>query len=311
MVTQKDIAGKLGVSISLVSRVLSGKAREIGIAEETIKMIEEAAREANYVPNSAALNLKGVKTRTLGVVTYDFEDPYLGFILAQLQKIAHEQKYSLILTGAYRRESENLDITPFIKHSIEGLIIVGSDRSKEWHEPLEAKKIPTVQLGFTKEKKGAVVCLDAGKAVAKAVKHIKKLGYKSPALLFNESLSHEIYLEAYQKELKKAGIKVGNIYRSMDSKILKNIPDVLICGDDLLAMEAIRFLNDEGVKVPTDVKVIGFDNIPLSSTFVPSLTTLSPPLIEMIGSAFEIAVSHKSSAKTQKFVPELKVRESC
>ena len=92
MVTQKDIAGKLGVSISLVSRVLSGKAREIGIAEETIKMIEDAALEANYVPNSAALNLKGVKTRTLGVVTYDFEDPYLGFILAQLRPALPIQK---------------------------------------------------------------------------------------------------------------------------------------------------------------------------------------------------------------------------
>lgn len=319
MVTQKDIAAKLGVSISLVSRVLSGKAREIGIAEDTIKQIEEAALKANYVPNSAALNLKGVKTRTLGVVTYDFEDPYLGFILAQLQKIAHEHKYSLILTGAYRRESEHLDITPFIKHNIEGLIIVGSDRQKSWYEPLAAKKIPTVQIGFTEEKKGSVLCPDAAKSASIAIAHISKLKSKKVSLLFNESLSHEIYLKAYQEELtkKKISFKVYRCTTSRDTiqscinKIVKDKSDVLISGDDVLALSAVRELHNSGIKVPDDIKTIGFDNIPVSSDFIPSLTTFAPPLEEMIEKAFDIATSHKVSNKTQLYTPELICRESC
>lgn len=316
MVTQKDIATKLGVSISLVSRVLSGKARDIGIAEETIKMIEDAAREANYVPNSAALNLKGVKTRTLGVVTYDFEDPYLGFILAQLQKIAHEKRYSLILTGAYRRDSEHLDITPFIKHNIEGLIIVGSDRQKSWYEPLSAKKISTVQIGFTNEKIGAVLCPDAAKSVSLAVKHVQSVGAQKASLLFNSTLSHEIYLKSYEKELKKAGIKyqVHRCESDVESalkEILKEQPDVLITGDDLLAVSAVRGLHNLGKSVPSDIKIIGFDNIPIAQNFIPSLTTLAPPLEEMISQAFEIATSHKVSHKTYLFIPELISRESC
>lgn len=319
MVTQKDIAAKLGVSISLVSRVLSGKAREIGIAEETIKQIEDAALKANYVPNSAALNLKGVKTRTLGVVTYDFEDPYLGFILAHLQKIAHEQKYSLILTGAYRRDSEHLDITPFFKHNIEGLIIVGSDRQKKWYEPLAAKKIPTVQIGFTDQQKGSVLCPDAKKAVGLAVKHIIGAGAKKLSLLFNETLSHEIYLEAYTEELKSRKI-VHKIHRCDSSEesvkkvlktVLKEKADALITGDDILAITAIRELHNLGLKVPGDIRVIGFDNIPIAHNFIPALTTLAPPLEEMISKAFEIATSHKTSRKTHLFIPELISRESC
>ena len=319
MVTQKDIAKELGVSISLVSRVLSGKARDIGIAEETIKMIEDAARKANYVPNSAALNLKGVKTRTLGVVTYDFEDPYLGFILAQLQKIAHEQRYSLILTGAYRRDSEHLEITPFIKHNIEGLIIVGSDRQKNWYEPLAAKKIPTVQIGFTEEKKGSVLCPDADKSVKLAVKHIFDNDSKKLSLLFNKTLSHEIYLKAYEKELKEKKIefKVHRCESDEESvkktlkTLVKDKSDTLICGDDLLAVSAIRELHNLGINVPTGLKVIGFDNIPIAHNFIPSLTTLAPPLEEMISKAFEIATSNKVSQKTLRFTPELISRESC
>ena len=319
MVTQKDIANELGVSISLVSRVLSGKARDIGIAEETIKMIEDAARKANYVPNSAALNLKGVKTRTLGVVTYDFEDPYLGFILAQLQKIAHEHRYSLILTGAYRRDSEHLEITPFIKHNIEGLIIVGSDRQKKWYEPLAAKKIPTVQIGFTKEKKGSVLCPDAEKSVELAVKYVLDKGSKNLALLFNKTLSHEIYLDAYEKALKSQGLKYKvhrceadeQSIKSPLKAIAKNKPDTLICGDDILAIQSIRELHSLGLSVPQDLQVIGFDNIPIAHNFIPSLTTLAPPLEEMISKAFEIATSHKVSRKTHLFVPKLISRESC
>ena len=322
MVTQKDIANKLGVSISLVSRVLSGKARDIGIAEETIKLIEDTARLANYVPNSAALNLKGVKTRTLGVVTYDFEDPYLGFILAQLQKIAHEQNYSLILTGAYRRESEHLDITPFIKHNIEGLIIVGSDRKKSWYSPLESKNIPTVQLGFTEEKKGSVLSLDAEKSVSLAVEHIKQEKLNNVALLFNSSLSHEIYSKAYLKVLKKSGFKIAgkNIctcdsepgqIRSELIRLTEDKPEVLICGDDLLAVSVIRELHNLGIRVPQDIKVIGFDNIPIAEQFIPSITTIAPPLEEMIMKAFDVASSHKTSRNHHLFTPEMKIRESC
>lgn len=318
MVTQKDIATKLGVSISLVSRVLSGKAREIGIAEETIKQIEDAALKANYVPNSAALNLKGVKTRTLGVVTYDFEDPYFGFILAQLQKMAHKQKYSLILTGAYRRESEHLDVTPFIKHNIEGLIIVGSDRQKTWYEPLAGKKIPSVQIGFTQDKKGSILSPDANKSASLLVENIAKSKCKKVALLFNETLSHETYLHAYHKELKKNNIS-DTIHRcSTDKesikaslqKIIKEKTDTIICGDDILALYCIRELHNSGIKVPDDIKVIGFDNIPVSKDFIPSLTTFAPPLEKMIDKAFEVATNHKISHKSYLFTPTLIKRES-
>ena len=96
MATQKSIADTLGLSISLVSRVLSGKAKDIGVAQETIQKVLDEAERMNYTPNSAALALRGVKTQTLGVISYDFEDPYFGTILGELHKIARQRKFTLI-----------------------------------------------------------------------------------------------------------------------------------------------------------------------------------------------------------------------
>jgi LacI family transcriptional regulator len=160
MATQKTIADTLGISISLVSRVLSGRAREIGVAEETIEKVLSEAKRVNYIPNSAALSLRGEKTRTLGIITYDFEDPYFGIILGELHKIASQRKFSLILAGSWQRDMGTLDLSAFSKHSIEGLIIVGSDRKKDWYKNFPQKNIPVVQIGFTTDSIGTTICVD-------------------------------------------------------------------------------------------------------------------------------------------------------
>ena len=84
-VSQKQIAERVGVSIALVSRVLSGKARDVGIAEATIEKELKVAEEIGYVPSAAALTLKGKSSRTIGVVVYDFLDPFFGAMIDQLQ----------------------------------------------------------------------------------------------------------------------------------------------------------------------------------------------------------------------------------
>ena len=318
MSTQKSIADKLGVSISLVSRVLSGKAMEIGVASETIEKVLAEAERINYTPNSAALTLKGVKTHTLGVVTYDFEDPYFGIILGELHKIARERKFSLILAGSYQRDTSSLDISNFAKHNIEGLIIVGSDRKKDWYEKFNKKTIPIVQIGFTSDKKGANICLDEVASTALVAGYLESTETKTAALFFNDSLTHEIFKQAYVSSLKKHAIKIVSEFVcdgsdesvQIEIKKLQNLPDIIIAGDDIMAIKIIRSCHDAGISVPGDVKVIGFDDISHAHNFIPSLTTLKPPIREMVQMAFDLASDHTISAETLKFTPELVGRES-
>lgn len=131
-VSQKQIAERLGVSIALVSRVLSGKAREVGIADATVERVMKVAEEMGYVPSAAALTLKGKASRTIGVVVYDFRDPFFGAIIEQLQAQAHEQDYSLVLAGFKGRHPESSDLAPLHKHAIDGLVVIGSADRSEW-----------------------------------------------------------------------------------------------------------------------------------------------------------------------------------
>ena len=88
MVTQRDIAEKLGVSVALVSRVVTGTAAEIGIPEDTIKRVRATAIKMGYVPNPNARALRGGNTMTLGVAVTSFTDPFLGPILGELERLA-------------------------------------------------------------------------------------------------------------------------------------------------------------------------------------------------------------------------------
>jgi len=116
-VSQKQIGEKVGVSIALVSRVLSGRAREIGIAEETIERVLMVAKELGYVPNAAALSLKGKPTRTIGVAVYDFNDPFFGALIKHIQVQAHEHNYSLILAGFLSCNPDKQDLQSLHKHA--------------------------------------------------------------------------------------------------------------------------------------------------------------------------------------------------
>lgn len=318
MATQKSIADKLGLSISLVSRVLSGKAKEIGVAEETIKKVMDEAKRTNYTRNSAALSLRGDKTHTLGVVTYDFEDPYFGIILGELHKIAKERSFTLILAGSYQRDEDTMDLAAFAKHSIEGLIIVGSDRKKEWYEKFINKKIPSVQIGFTTDKIGANICLDESKTAKLMVDYLAEQQTQSVTLFFNHSLSHETFKQEHIKVLTKQDIEIiedvicDGSDESVQSGVnnLKQLPNVIIAGDDIMATKIIRSLYEKGIQVPKDVKVFGFDNIMQAHTFIPSLTTVTPPIQEMVQKAFDLVSQAKPTKKTVKFVPELITRES-
>lgn len=318
MPTQKSIADSLGISISLVSRVLSGRAREIGVAEDTIEKVLSEAKRVNYIPNSAALSLRGEKTRTLGVITYDFEDPYFGIILGELHKIAKQRKFSLILAGSYQRDMDTLDLSAFSKHSIEGLIIVGSDRKKEWYENFSQKSIPVVQIGFTTDSIGPNICVDETAGTEMVANYLHKQKIRNVTLLFNNSLSHQTYKGKYIEALGNCNIKIleditfdestGSVKDHLQK--MKSTSEVIIAGDDILGTMAIRALHELNIQVPKDIKVVGLDNITLARDFIPSITTLNPPIKEMITTAFDLVSNNKSGKKTYRFEPELICRES-
>lgn len=297
-VNQKQIAEKLGVSIALVSRVLSGKAEEIGIAPDTISRVLKAAEEMGYVPSAAALSLKGKATRTIGVAVYDFNDPFFGALIKQIQTQAHEHDYSLVLAGFLSRIPDEQDLQSLHKHAIDGLLVLGSDLNAQWL--LNFAYLPVARIGHGAADEASLkVTVDEDNAAEQLIQHLVASGRKHLACISGPLPAHRMRQEALEKATSAAGLRLTPLISGekepftaglrATQQLLKasSNADALVCTTDLIAMGALHALHEAGIMVPGQMAVTGFDDIPTAAQFIPPVTTICQPIREMVRLAFE------------------------
>ena len=312
-VSQKQIAEKLNVSIALVSRVLSGKAAEIGIAPHTIERVLNTAEKMGYVPSAAALALKGKATRTLGVVVYDFKDPFFGALIEQLQIQAHEHDYSLMLAGFLNRVPDDQDLQPLRKHALDGLIVIGTDFNAAWLRDFE--QLPVARIGHGAPDEPSVgIAVGEEEAARLLVNHLIEAGRKELMFICADLPAHRLRREAVETAAKAAGIPLLSI-ESPERDAFKagveaagNLPpaiDGLICATDQVAMGALHTLNGDG----KHIAVTGFDDIEAARQFIPAVTTIRQPVAAMAQAAMG-AILNNSAPDKISLPPELKIRRS-
>jgi DNA-binding LacI/PurR family transcriptional regulator len=319
-VNQKQIAEKLGVSIALVSRVLSGKAAEIGIAPDTIDRVMKTAEQMGYVPSAAALSLKGKATHTIGVVVYDFKDPFFGTVIHHLQALAHEYNYTLLLVGFQNRIPDRRDLEPLSKFSLDGIIAVGSDFSENWLK--DFRGLPCARIGLGNDKiKSFKVTSDEREGYAQLVEHFKATNLRQAVFLGADAAIHNQRGNSFKKSA--SGLEVSTIFdskpehssfevgcRLTEQLIRQGLPQVLVCGNDRIAMGAIHAATEAGIRVPEDLKVAGYDDIPAAAQFIPPLTSIRQPIEIIAREVFNTVISGSCPNETRLFVPELMVRRS-
>lgn len=295
--SQKQIAEKVGVSITLVSRVLSGKAAEIGIAQDTIDRVMRTAVELGYVPSAAALSLKGKATRTIGVAVYDFNDPFFGSLIKEIQVQAHEYDYSLVLAGFLNRLPDSQDLQSLHKHAIDGLIVLGSDIDARWLKDFQ--QLPVARIGHGNDRERSVrISVDETKAAALLVEHLTARGCSSMMCIAGSLTAHTLRCEALEAAAKTAGMPFEAVVEKEKDAFQAGLlatrkllgtgyhADAFACTTDQVAMGALHALADAGIDVPGQVAVSGFDDIPAAEQFIPPLTTLHQPIAEMVRAAF-------------------------
>jgi len=310
-VTQKDIAKKLDVSVSLVSRVLSGQGEKIGISQAKIKAVMDAARESHYVPVSAALALKGKKTRTLGIVVYDFHDPFFTKLIAQLQSLAHEMDYSLLLVGFVNRVPDPSDLAPLYKHFVDGIIILGSYGQLDWLENFS--NLPIVRIGRGDDEKiSYAISVDESDAAEQIVTHLKSLGKRKFFYVARDMIIHELRWNAALASSKKSSCEIlRSSKKSYDNdfdagyasaiNVVASGEDIdsFICSTDTAAMGVIRALYEVGKKIPEDYAVVGFDDIPSAAKYIPAITSVRQPVEIFAQKVMEFLVSPNSGGQAQ------------
>ena len=309
MITQKDIARHLGVSPSLVSRVLTGRASDIGASENTVRRIREEATRLHYRPSAAALTLRGTPTRTIGVIVKNFKDPFFGHMIGELQGLARAKQFSLVMTGCPSTQDPQIDSVSLLKYQLDGVIVAGSDFEPEGLDAFSAKGIPVVQIGTGRRREGVVkIAMDQRFGLEQLVAYLKKLGHRDIGYLGDDTAPHLRRETIVQAILKSHGLairpnalvrapadEVATGYKAMHQLLrqcVELLPTAIIAADDAIAQTALRALFEKQIRVPEDLSLAGVDDIPSARMAIPSLTTLRQPIREMIEEAFHLVTSH-------------------
>jgi DNA-binding LacI/PurR family transcriptional regulator len=322
-ITQKEIARRLGVSQSLVSRALAGKTDDIGAAAGTVRRIRQMAADCGYRPSAAALTLRGAPTQTIGVVVKDFDDPFFGHFIGELQLLTRQRNHTLILTGA-----AETDFAALSKHAPDGLMILGSDFVPAGLDRLLAEGLPAVRIGQgVRQSRVLRVAMDEEAGLTSLVVHLLELGHLRLGYIGTTGKSNRrragLLRGVLRKrkldnsgaaflELARPVVKAG--YEGMRRLLALPLPlrpTAVLAADDEIAFGALRAAASVGVQIPDEVSLTGVDDISSAAMAVPSLTTVRQPVREMIRLAFAMLVGEGVAQSGEVQVrPELIVRES-
>jgi len=332
-VTQKVIADRLGVSPSLVSRALLGTADRIGASPETIRRIREEAEKLHYQPDGMAQALRGSGTRMLGIAVRDFDDPFIGSLVGELNRLARAAGYTLLVTGC-AGEPPQPDQEALARYRVDGVVLAGSDFTEKSLAALARLNVPCVLVGQG-ICPGSVsqVKLDIAVGLRGVARHLAGLGHRRFGFVGAGTERHRARAEKLRQILAEeqleavdtgfvlttaVGADVG--YQAM-AELMDRCgaarPTAVVCANDLVAIQALRLLHERGVRVPHDLSLVGVDDIPVAHAVVPALTTLRQPVAELAARAFEALMAGREAAEGATAVagvvmvqPELVVRES-
>jgi len=335
-VTSKDVAEKVGVSRTTVSLVLNN-VRGIQISPETRQKVLDTAAELKYVPNAAAQALASRRTKAIGLVLTRTQhhiatDAFLPSIISGLLTTAKKQNIRILIDWVEIDHQESAYFELASTKRIDGMILSTPRLNDTGLKALESLEIPTVLLGSLAGSNLHSVDVDNINAAEKATAYLIGLGHKDIACIANaqpEYASAPERVEGYKNALLKQAIPVKESliryadfdpesgYDSMKSIVRsgEKFSAVFVASDNV-AIGAKSALREAQLRVPDDVSVIGFDDIPWAKYSDPPLTTIQLPAESIAESACTLLlnlINDGDSDKQHQIIlgTELIIRKSC
>lgn len=332
-VTIRDVAKRLNLSITTVSRALDGYD---DVAEETRRLVNQTAQEMGYVPNQAARQLRRRRSDSIGYIlpgdTPQFSDPFVTELVAGLGDEASAHGYDLLVSTAQPGSSAEKHAYERWSHGrkVDGLVITRLCL-RDWRVQY------LLRLGFpfvTKERSDdpgeyPSVGVDGKHWFQVLTEHLISLGHRRIAYI---GASEELRIQAdryhgYRQALQAAGlelspelVRTGNLNIESGVQAAKELlrlpqpPSAIACVDDLTAIGVLLAANDLGLKVSSDLAVAGFDGTPASEHTHPPLTTVNQPVYQIARRMAEMLISliqGKQLEQQQIYVePVLEIRAS-
>jgi DNA-binding LacI/PurR family transcriptional regulator len=329
--TIKDVSRLAGVSQSTVSRVLSGGYSVVPITPETRERVLRAAQELRYRPHPLARGLRGAGTALLGLIVRDIADPFFTAMLKVIAIEARRRGYNLVLGDACSSAEEAQALTQVLEvRHCEAILLVGDvvDEPRLLAD-LSGSDLTVVALCQGARAPGLSTVNADGEAGARlALEHLFALGHRRIALLDAGWIGDvQPRRLAYRAFVREYGLRVPATYQQVATNDasggeagcarlleLSEPPTAIFATTDVLAIGALKAVHSTGMRVPHDVSLVGFDDIPFAAYTVPPLTTVRQPMEAMARLAIELALRGAAdqlpAAETHWLTPQLVVRNS-
>jgi DNA-binding LacI/PurR family transcriptional regulator len=327
VVTLKAVAQQVGLTPGTVSAVLNDTPAARAIPKQTKDRIFAAAKELNYRPNFFARTLRNKRTYTIGVIAEEIGDSYGSMVISGIEAYLRKMDY-FFLTVVHRHDEHLLSQYSQLlqQRGVEGLITVDTAVS-------EPPSLPTVAVAGHKTVKGVTnIVLDHVQAATLALNHLVCLGHERIAFMKGNPISSDSdsRWNAICEVAGKIGLKIDpelTVQIDIDDPtpqlgypfakqlLARKKPfTALFAYNDISAIGAIRAFQEQGLRVPQDISVMGFDDIAGAAFNTPSLTTVRQPLARMGQVAAQTLLERIAGNNTYPsqiaIEPELVVRES-
>ncbi len=323
----EDVAKRAKVSIATVSRVVNS----VGpVKNSTRARVLKAIQELKYHPNIHARSLAGGKSRTLGMIVSNLENPFFLDIFRALESDAHRRGYEVLVANTdYRPRQLVSSVHLMMGRRLAGLAVIVSEMEPSLIQELTESNLPIVFYDVgTPARNISNIKVRYEKGMQRVVEYLYSVGHRRMAFvghhislepLLDRKKSFLDTMKRYAGEVEHATVAdcdgpVGGQQATRQLLASGFKPTAIICVNDFMALGVVRELREHGLEVPRDVSVTGYDNISLSEYAFPPLTTVNIPR-EMIGHlAFSALVPEHEDAQVRgrEFLidPELVIRES-
>lgn len=333
MITQKvsitDIANKVGLSITTVSRVLSGKAEKYRIGEKSQKKIRDTAEELNYIPNHFAANLKSGRSRTIAIIVPSLTNPFFAGIASEINAEVRRFDYITIIGDSDESfEIEKLELQQMMSMNIEGLIIVPCGNHSEHIKKLHDQGLPVVCIDrYFQELNIPYVSTDNYDGAYVATKYLIENGHSIITCIqgIQQSTPNRLRVKGFKDALEEAGIKsytlVGDDFSVqngyLETKLLlqqKQIPTAIFALSNTIALGCVKALKEKNVRIPEDISLITFDEQPYLDFLETPITCIAQPVSDISKIAIKFLFSrlnnNEDNINQVLLKPEIKFKKS-
>lgn len=327
--TIRDVAREAGVSVATVSRVLNASGP---VREETRRVILAVAERLRYMPNTAARSLSTRRTGMVGVLLPDLYGEFFSEVIRGIDQTVQSNGYHVLISSSHNAREEIEAALRAMRGRVDGLILMAPDLDAESLVTNLPERLPLVLLNtHLKDSTFDSINIDNFDGARRMTWHLLDAGHRRIALITGGARNYDAQerLRGYRAALQSRGLAVderlvlpGDFTESSGYATTKRLlaessrPDAVFAANDSMAVGALSALRDAGLRVPDDIAVVGFDDIPIAQYLSPALTTVRVSIaslgVRAAARLFDSLSARERPLHTQEILPtELVVRRSC